>query len=94
MHIQVKRTGGFAGITRRAEVDTTGRADAEVWHTLAHRALAERAASHEEPSDGAPDGFRYEITVDGHTIQGTDLSLTEAQHELASRVLAERRRSG
>ncbi|SCE63362.1 hypothetical protein GA0115261_127721, partial [Streptomyces sp. OspMP-M43] len=31
MRIQVSRTGGFAGIARRREVDTEGRADAAEW---------------------------------------------------------------
>lgn len=40
MRIHVHRTGGFAGVDRRAEVDTSGRADAEDWQTLAKDAVA------------------------------------------------------
>ncbi len=40
MRIEVRRTGGFAGIERRAEVDTAARTDAPEWHALAERALA------------------------------------------------------
>lgn len=86
MHIQVKRTGGFAGITRRAEVDTTGRPDAATWHALAHEALS--AGRGALPS-GVPDGFEYEITVDGETVRCADPKLSEAQRDLISKVLRE-----
>ncbi len=36
-----------------------------------------------------PDGFSYEITVDGHTVRCAEPHLTGAQRELASRVLRE-----
>lgn len=39
MRIDVRRTGGFSGIERRAGVDTTSLPDAEVWEELAARAL-------------------------------------------------------
>ena len=40
MRIQVRRTGGFAGIERHAEVDTSGRPDAQEWQALAERGVA------------------------------------------------------
>ncbi|MFS4093879.1 protealysin inhibitor emfourin [Streptomyces sp. AF1A] len=86
MRIRVRRTGGFAGIERRAEVDTAARPDAERWRTLAERALA---SGHPAPPPGVPDGFRYEITVDGRTVYAADPRLTEEQRELISRVLKE-----
>ncbi|MDQ0580921.1 protealysin inhibitor emfourin [Streptomyces rishiriensis] len=86
MRIQVSRTGGFAGIERRAEVDTSGRPDAHEWHTLAERAVA---AGRGTPSVGVPDGFSYEITVDGRTVYAADPRLTEEQRKLISRVLKE-----
>ncbi|MFF1441153.1 protealysin inhibitor emfourin [Streptomyces sp. NPDC058295] len=86
MRIQVSRTGGFAGIERRAEVDTSGRPDAPEWHALAERAVA---AGRGGPSVGVPDGFSYEITVDGRTVYAADPRLTEEQRELISRVLKE-----
>ncbi|SOD86732.1 protealysin inhibitor emfourin [Streptomyces sp. Ag109_G2-15] len=86
MRIQVRRTGGFAGIERRAEVDTSGRPDAHEWHTLAERALA---SGHGTRPAGVPDGFSYEITVDGRTVYAADPRLTEEQRELISRVLKE-----
>ncbi|GGU16085.1 protealysin inhibitor emfourin [Streptomyces violascens] len=86
MRIQVSRTGGFAGIERRAEIDTSGRPDAAEWHALAEAALDK---GHAEPSTGVPDGFHYEITVDGRTVHCADPHLTEAQRALITRVLKE-----
>jgi hypothetical protein len=86
MRIEVRRTGGFAGIERRAEVDTSARPDAPEWHALAERALA---AGRNRPPAGVPDGFHYEITVDGRTVHAADPGLTEDQRDLISRVLKE-----
>ncbi|WP_433450222.1 protealysin inhibitor emfourin [Streptomyces sp. CA-142005] len=86
MRIQVRRTGGFAGIERRAEVDTSARPDAAIWHALAERVLASGRGT---PPDGVPDGFRYEITVDGRTVYAADPRLTEEQRELITKVLKE-----
>jgi hypothetical protein len=86
MRIQVRRTGGFAGIERRAEVDTSGRPDAPAWQALAEHVLASGRAT---PPAGVPDGFRYEITVDGRTVYAADPRLTEQERELISLVLKE-----
>ncbi|MFJ8139013.1 protealysin inhibitor emfourin [Streptomyces sp. NPDC096013] len=86
MRIQVRRTGGFGGIQRRGEVDTSTRPDAHEWHALAERAVA---AGHSTPAAGVPDGFHYEITVDGKTVHTADPRLTDDQRELISRVLKE-----
>ncbi|MFI7399417.1 protealysin inhibitor emfourin [Streptomyces sp. NPDC049541] len=86
MRIQVRRTGGFAGIERRAEVDTSGRPDAQEWQALAERALASGRGT---PPLGVPDGFSYEITVDGKTVYAADPRLTDEQRELIRRVLKE-----
>lgn len=86
MRIQVRRTGGFAGIERVAEVDTTGRTDAGEWHALAEQAVADGRGT---PPAGVPDGFGYEITVDGRTVYCADPRLSEAQRQLVSLVLKE-----
>jgi len=86
MRIQVRRTGGFAGIERHAEVDTSGRPDAPEWQALAEQALA---AGRGTPPIGVPDGFSYQITVDGKTVYAADPRLTDEQRELISRVLKE-----
>ncbi|MEU7631499.1 protealysin inhibitor emfourin [Nocardia sp. NPDC049220] len=87
MRIQVRRMGGFAGIERHGEVDTSTRPDASEWHTLAERAVA---SGHSTLPPGIPDGFSYEITVDGETFYAADPRLTEEQRMLISRVLKER----
>ncbi len=86
MRIQVRRTGGFAGIERHAEVDTAGRPDADEWHALADQAIA---AGRGTRPIGVPDGFGYEITVDGKTVYCADPRLTDEQRKLISRVLKE-----
>ncbi|MFC7934240.1 protealysin inhibitor emfourin [Streptomyces cinereoruber] len=90
MRIRVRRTGGFAGIERSAEVDTAGRPDAGEWTALAGAVLAAADAG---DGDGdrsrVPDGFSYEITVDGRTVRCGDPHLTEAQRTLVARVLKE-----
>lgn len=86
MRIQVRRTGGFAGIERRAEVDTAGRPDADEWRALAEAALA---AGRGTPPAGVPDGFSYRITVDGRSVYCADPRLTPEQRRLIRRVLKE-----
>jgi hypothetical protein len=86
MRIQVRRTGGFAGIERHVEVNTSGRPDAQEWHALAEKAVA---AGRGTPPVGVPDGFSYQLTVDGKTVYCSDPRLTEEQRKLISRVLKE-----
>ncbi|MFG3404759.1 protealysin inhibitor emfourin [Streptomyces sp. NPDC048142] len=86
MRIQVSRTGGFAGIARRREIDTEGRADAAEWHALAEEVLG---SARDAPPTGVPDGFRYAITVGDRTGYCADPDLTGAQRTLISRVLKE-----
>ncbi|GHH87408.1 hypothetical protein GCM10018793_63120 [Streptomyces sulfonofaciens] len=86
MRIQVKRTGGFAGIERHAEVDVSGRDDAAEWQALAEQALSD---GRDTPPIGVPDGFSYQITVDGRTVYCADPRLTQAQRKLISWVLKE-----
>ncbi|MER6091148.1 protealysin inhibitor emfourin [Streptomyces bluensis] len=86
MRIQVRRTGGFAGIERYAEVETSGRADAPEWHALAEQAVADGRGT---PPIGVPDGFSYQITVNDRTVYCSDPRLTEEQRKLISRVLKE-----
>ena len=86
MRIQVTRTGGLAGIVRHAELDTVDRMDAPHVHALAREAVAGGLRA---PSYGVPDGFHYEITVDGRTVHCADPKLTDSQRELVSLVLRE-----
>ncbi|WP_372407609.1 protealysin inhibitor emfourin [Streptomyces luteireticuli] len=86
MRIVITRTGGFAGIERRVELDTAGRPDATHLEALAHRALA---PGRDAPARGVPDGFHYEITVDNRKVHLADPHLTEDQRELIRLVLRE-----
>ncbi|MET9757880.1 protealysin inhibitor emfourin [Streptomyces sp. NPDC006372] len=86
MRISVRRTGGFAGIERYAEVDTSGRLDAAEWHALAEKAVADARST---PPVGVPDGFGYQLTVDGKTVYCADPRLTDEQRKLISQVLKE-----
>ncbi|KOX30864.1 MULTISPECIES: protealysin inhibitor emfourin [unclassified Streptomyces] len=88
MRIRVRRTGGFAGIERSAEVDTSGRPDAGEWTALAGAVLA-AGDDRDGGRGGVPDGFSYEITIDGRTVRCGDPDLTDAQRTLVSRVLKE-----
>ncbi|MBP2402799.1 protealysin inhibitor emfourin [Streptomyces syringium] len=88
MRIAITRTGGFAGIERRAELDTTGRPDATHLEALAHRALVPCAPGATAPP-GVPDGFHYDITVDGRTVHCADPHVTHEQRELIRYVLKE-----
>ncbi|MFD8865918.1 protealysin inhibitor emfourin [Streptomyces sp. NPDC059590] len=86
MRISVIRTGGFAGIERRAELDTAGRPDAKHLEALAHQAVE---SGHLTAPRGVPDGFHYEIAVDGRTVHCADPHLSDAQRELVRTVLKE-----
>ncbi|GLW53129.1 protealysin inhibitor emfourin [Kitasatospora phosalacinea] len=86
MRIQVTRTGGFAGLLRYAEMDTEERPDAPHVHALAREAVAGGLRT---PAYGVPDGFHYEITVDGRTVHCADPKLTDSQRELVGLVLRE-----
>ncbi|MEU7432525.1 protealysin inhibitor emfourin [Streptomyces sp. ISID311] len=86
MRIHVHRTGGFSGVDRRAEIDTSGRDDAADWRTLADKAVA---TARTEPPVGVPDGFSYQITVDGRTVYCSDPRLTQEQRTLITKVLKE-----
>jgi hypothetical protein len=85
--IEVIRSGGFAGITRRAVLATTGRPDAARVEGLARRALAEGQA--DAARVGHPDGYRYELRADGGTAFCADPALSPDQRELITLVLDE-----
>jgi hypothetical protein len=86
MRIELVQSGGFAGITRRAVLDTTGRPDAPHLHALARHILA---AGIEPNAKGVRDGFQYDITADGHRARFFGPPLTETQQELVTTVLKE-----
>lgn len=86
MRIEVTRSGGFAGITRRAVVDTDERSDAAEW-----LALAERADVAPEPEPSVADGFTWSIRLDTTLVVLGDGRLEGPLRELAERALREAR---
>lgn len=87
MRVQVTRSGGLLGMSRRAELETSGRADAAQLERLVRDVLAGTPAG---PAPGVPDGYQYLVTVDdGRTAAFADPGLSEAQRELVERVLGE-----
>ncbi|MFD7630384.1 protealysin inhibitor emfourin [Streptomyces sp. NPDC059851] len=86
MRIEVTRTGGIAGITRRAVLETTGRPDAAELERLARQVLAEAGPG---TPPGVPDGYQYTVTVDGRTVEFADPDTSDALEELVGRVLKE-----
>ncbi|SDQ13058.1 protealysin inhibitor emfourin [Quadrisphaera sp. DSM 44207] len=91
MRIAVSRSGGVAGLVRRAEVDTDAREDADAWLSL-----ADRAVPLPEPPDGGPvrDAFVWTIELGDQRAVLPDRSLTGPLRTLAERALAEGRRPG
>ncbi|MER5731145.1 protealysin inhibitor emfourin [Streptomyces sp. NPDC002138] len=87
MRILVVRTGGFTGIERRVEIDTSGLPDEAEWQALAQLALRPGPPGH--GADRVRDGFSYRITVDGRTVLCQDPNLSDAQRQLIVRVLKE-----
>ena len=66
MRIEVQRSGGFAGLTRSASVDTS-RLPAEEAHSIeaAVRGLGLESAGRQSASaQPRPDGFQYDVTIE------------------------------
>ena len=89
VRIAVSRSGGFAGLVRRAELDTDGREDAQDWLSLAERARP-LAAPQAAPARSR-DAFVWTIEVGDEQAVVPDGSLTGALRGLAERALAEGR---
>ncbi len=86
MRITVTRSGGFAGIVRSAALDTRQQPDAAELADLARTALEEGRGA---PGPVVPDGFFYEVEIDGEMLQWSDPHLTGAQSALVKKVLGE-----
>jgi hypothetical protein len=86
MRIEVTRSGGFAGLSRHAVLDTADHPDAGHLHALAEAALAPPPPDERRP---LRDGFAYVLTVDGRTVECADPHLSAPQRELIAAVLGE-----
>jgi emfourin len=81
MKVTVVRTGGFAGIQRRGEGDTTA--------DPALRTLVDRVDLSAVPPPGrVPDQFTYEIEIDGRTAAVGEAQLTGPLRDLVEHILA------
>jgi hypothetical protein len=85
MRIEVTRSGGLAGLTRHAVLDTADHPDAGHLHALAEAALAPSGANR----GPFPDGYAYTITAGTGTVHCADPDLTPSQRELIALVLGE-----
>jgi hypothetical protein len=95
VHIEFQRSGGFAGLTMRTEVDTSELPpeDAEAFERLVKS--LERSGVGDSPSPGKPDRFQYELTVtrgkESRRFRLAEQDLTPEARELVS-LLVERAR--
>jgi hypothetical protein len=81
MHITIKRSGGFANIPFRREVDTATLPPAEAAEI---ERLANAALTSPISSAPMPDAFTYEVTIDGVRHVMTETS--DAWQELIERL--------
>lgn len=95
MFIEVMRSGGVAGMTRRACVEVDSHADdahAREWRTLVERARPFLAAQPVDSEAQYPDGFVWTVSVDDTTCRVADSSIEGPLREIAHRALREGRR--
>jgi hypothetical protein len=92
MRIICERTGGFAGLTLKAEVDSARLTPAE---TRKLKKLVEEGRLLDQPaqtSGAMPDQYQYDLTVEGegrtHSIQTNDAAASEKMLELIDWVMA------
>jgi hypothetical protein len=86
MRIEVVRSGGIAGLVRRASVETADHPDGSHLAALAQAALAPHPAPATRP---VPDGFTYRITAGASTAVCAEPDLTDAQRLLVQILLSE-----
>ncbi len=100
MFIEVIRSGGVAGLTRRARVDLDAigdEASLREWHNLVERARPSISSQRATPARGVDatspvrDGFVWTVSVDDTTCEVDDKSITGPLRDLAQRALREGR---
>jgi len=87
VRLQVRRTGGFAGIARESPVLDTESLPPEEAGAL--HALVEEAKLDEVKEPGAargPDRFSYELTVDDRRVVLPEADMTPARRALVKRL--------
>ncbi|WP_106398245.1 protealysin inhibitor emfourin [Actinocorallia populi] len=82
MRVSVVRSGGFAGVERRAEADT---AEDPALEALVSRSDLDSLPPRRERRGGG-DRFVYEIDLDGRTVTVGESQLTEPLRELVGHL--------
>jgi hypothetical protein len=95
LHVELERSGGFAGITTRVSLDTSALSPAEAAEVegLVERAdlrgLA-RSLAAEPPAQRGADRFQYELTVshggERYSVELPESAATPEVRQLISRV--------
>lgn len=87
MRIEVSRSGGVAGMTRRGVVDVDTSTDPTGWQELVRAALPATPAP---PDPAVRDGFTWSITIVSTQVPSTHVQLGDGQLAGPLRDLAER----
>lgn len=97
MRIVCERSGGFAGLTTRAEVDTAHLSPADARKL---KQMVEESRLLEQPARAAdlmPDQYQYDLTIeDGgrtHTVQTNDAAASEETMKLVDWVMQTARKA-
>lgn len=86
MRIALTRSGGFAGLTLRNEVDTAHLPAADR-HAIEELAAAARAAPLPRESPAHPDSIAYEVDIDGKAYVLHDGKMPAAWAQLIDRMV-------
>ncbi len=89
MRIIVSRSGGFAGLTRRAEVDVDAAPDAGWWREAAAEAVPLPAPPSDDACSPVRDGFTWTIVLGDQSAVLPDSAVRGPLREIAERTLAE-----
>ncbi|MCU1231442.1 MAG: hypothetical protein JWO97_4326 [Acidobacteria bacterium] len=86
MRVMVERSGGFAGIASRRDVDSASldALEAATLERLAHDALTVAVPQ----SPPMPDAYRYDVSIDGNSRTMSETSLPSEWRSLIEWVLA------
>lgn len=91
MKIVCERTGGFAGLTLRAEVDSS---ELSATESRKMEKLVEGAKPFEQPEKAKgsmPDQYQYDLTIEdkgrAHSIQTNDTAVSDEMKELIDWVI-------
>jgi hypothetical protein len=97
MRIVCERSGGFAGLTTRAEVDTAHLSPAD---SRKLKQLVEESRLLDQPAQAAgamPDQYQYDVTIEDegrtHSIQTNDAAASEETIKLVEWVIKTARKA-